>query len=224
MKPVITLPLDKTPNASESDDSSQEDNGPTGDIAELTQRVQSSAVTQNDSQGSARVRVFMTKKPKNKGVGKGQSGSSGPPAPPKRKPVATVVRAPAPSTSNSDDSSSSDNDDDVGAVQQITVKSKRGYTHYPAYIFDNPPKKLKTDTLCKKLMISEIKRSETQTEFYERAMVLMGHVKEFMRNIAMSGGFAKASTSQHEDNEHDYAMQHSEEDEDDHQSNETTQK
>ena len=46
--------------------------------------------------------------------------------------------------------------------------------------FDVPPKKLKTDTLRKKLMISEIKRSETQTQFYERGMVLMGHLKEFL--------------------------------------------
>ena len=59
----------------------------------------------------------------------------------------------------------------------ITVGAKRGYTFYPTYLFDVPPKTLKTDTLRKKLMISEIKRSETQTQFYERGMILMGHLR-----------------------------------------------
>ena len=224
MKPVVTLPLDKTPDPSDQDESDGE-NPPIGDIAELTQRVQSSTPNQNQaneaSQSSARIRVFTTKKAKNKGVGKGQSGSSGPPAP-KKKATATVSRPAPPSSSESDDNTSSDDDaqDAVGAVQQITVKSKRGYTHYPAYIFDNPPKKLKTDILRKKLMISEIKRSETQTEFYERGMVLMGHLKEFMRNISMSGFFAQASTSQKNTNaEHAYAMQTQEESDEDNESN-----
>ena len=207
VKPVVTLDLDKTPEPS---DVSDEDNTPTGDIALLTQQVQSNATASQpvDSQSSARLRIFTTKKGKNKGVGKGQSGSSGPPV--KKKATATVSRPPAsPSSSEAEESSS---DDEVAAVQQIMVKSKPGYTHYPAYLFDNPPKKLKTDTLWKKLMISEIKRSETQTEFYERGMVLMGHLKEFMRQILMSGGLPVPSTSQ-KNGEHAYAMDVNSEDE-----------
>ena len=88
---------------------------------------------------------------------------------------------------------------------------------YPSYLFDVPPKKLKTDTLRKKLMISEIKRSETQTQFYERGMILMGHLKEFLRHLVMSGTFAQgaASTSKQDcTDDHDYALQN-EEDSDD---------
>ena len=151
VKPVVSLPGDVTPDPSE-EEASDEDNPPVGDIAELTQRVQTTAASQNEaSQSSARVRIFTTKKPKNKGVGKGQSGSSGPAL--KRKGSAEVSRPQQASSSESDASSSSD--DEVGAVQQITVKSTRGYTHYPAYIFDNPPKKLKTDTLRKKLKLRQ---------------------------------------------------------------------
>ena len=90
------------------------------------------------------------------------------------------------------------------------VGGKRGYTFYPSYLFDVPPKKLKTDTLQKKLMISEIKRSETQTQFYERGMDLMGHLKEFLKNLQMSGSFGPVipSTSNQEGTaDHDYAMQ-----------------
>ena len=211
MKPVIQLPGDQTPEPSGDE---AEDNEPIEDIAELTQRVTASApVCATPSQATedaARVRIFTTKKPKNKGVWKGSSGSSGPPQA-KRKPTTTVSTAPS-STESEDTSSSDDEDHEVEAVQQITVKSKRGYTHYPAYIFDNPPKKLKTDTLRKKLMISEIKHSETQTEFYERGIILMSHLKEFMRSISMSGVFGEASTSTATQNDdHGYAIPASDE-------------
>ena len=204
MKPTVTFPDDKTPDDGMSSEEEQAE--PIGDIAELTARVSENAVVpSNQAQepgSSARVRVFGTKK--NKGVGKGCSGSSGPPAP-KRKPTSTVSRPP-PSDSSSNDESSNE-EDAVQATQTITVGSSRGYSYYPGYLFDVPPKKLKTDNLRKKLMISEIKRSETQTEFYERGMVLMGHLKEFLRQVTMSGIIGEASTSQKRNvSDHEYAL------------------
>ena len=50
-------------------------------------------------------------------------------------------------------------------------------------------------------------------------MVLMGHLKEFMRTISMSGGFAQASTSQNREGKHAYAMQTSEEEDGSNRSN-----
>ena len=65
-------------------------------------------------------------------------------------------------------------------------------------------------------MISEIKRSETQTQFYQRGMVLMGHLKEFLRQMLMSGNFGPApSTSNNETfHDHEYAMDNNESPED----------
>ena len=68
--------------------------------------------------------------------------------------------------------------------------------------------------LRKKLMISEIKRSETQTEFYERGMVLMGHLKEFLKQMIMSGQYGESSKKKQSE-EHAYALNtHDTDDED----------
>ena len=133
---------------------------------------------------SARVKVYTSQK--NKGIGKGSSGSSGPPPAKKRSTVtATLSRPPAQDRSSDEDDEKSDDDDqNVGVTQTIMVGAERGYSYYPSYLFDVPPKKLKTDTLRKKIMISEIKRSETQTQFYERGMILMGHLKEFLTHFS----------------------------------------
>ena len=214
VEPVIKLPVDGLDNSQSQMSSEEEDvaQPPVGDIAILTASVSENASVPSRSQAdeptAASVRVFTTKK--NKGVGKGSSGSSGPP--PKKKPSATVTR---PATPSSSESSSSDEAEEDGenATQTITVGSKRGYSIYPAYIFDVPPKKLKTDTLRKKLMISEIKRSETQTEFYERGMVLMGHLKEFLKQMIMSGQYGESSKKKHSD-EHAYALNTNDTDDD----------
>ena len=200
---------DTTPEMVLSED--EENAAPVGDIAELTARVSECAATPGnfaEPPSSARTRVFTSQK--NKGVRKGCSGSSGPP--PKRNISATSTVSKAPEYDTSEDEQSEDNEDEdqnATATQTITVGAKRGYTFYPTYLFDVPPKTLKTDTLRKKLMISEIKRSETQTQFYERGMILMGHLKEFLSHFRMSGILADtvASTSRKEgDTDHDYTI------------------
>ena len=213
---MIKLPIAGLNNTQDSTSSDEDDNGPVppvGDIADLTASVSKNAAVPRVREADgptnfARVCVYTTKK--NKGIGKGTSGSSGPP--PKRKPTSTVSRQPTPSSS---DETSSDEEQEATATQTIMVGSKRGYTYYPGYIFDIPPKKLKTDTLRKKLMISEIKRSETQTEFYERGMVLMGHLKEFMKHL-MSGKYGETSKNKSTD-EHGYAINDNSSDDEDEQ-------
>ena len=200
---------DKTPDYVMSEDDNSQ--APMGDIADLTAMVSENAslpeARQPSVPSSARLRIYTSKK--NKGIGKGISGSSGPP-PPKRKAAATISKPPADEdpTDVDDEDSSDDEDDAAVATQNITVGSKRGYTYYPSYIFDVPPKKLKTDTLRKKLMISEIKRSETQTQFCERGMVLMGHLKKFLKQMMMSGQFGPAPSSSNQGNliDHLYAL------------------
>ena len=71
------------------------------------------------------------------------------------------------------------------ATQGILVKNKRGYTTYPAYLFDIPPRRLRTDNLRKKLMIAEIRRSNSQRNFYDQGIVFMGFMKEFFRNYGV---------------------------------------
>ena len=215
VKPVIKIPGDETPPVYSEDEAA--DNEPVGDIAELTSRVSENAavpreMSVQDPPSSARVRVYGSKK--NKGVGKGCSRSSGPP--PKKQAVSTVsIALDEDEDNNSSGKSSSDDEEECAVTQTITVGSTRGYTYYPGYLFDVPPKKLKTDTLCKKLMISEIKRSETQTQFYERGMVLMGHLKEFLRHMIMSGNLGETSTSQKKAaDEHCYALHRDSDDED----------
>ena len=206
---------DSTPELLLSDD--EESMAPVGDIADLTARVSENAATpgkEANEPSSARVKVFTSQK--NKGVGKGSSGSSGPPPAKMRKSIPATVSRPPPEESSSEEEESEDEEEpNIGATQTITVGAERGYTFYPSYLFDVPPKKLKTDTLRKKLMISEIKRSETQTQFYERGMILMGHLKEFLSYVRMSGSLGEASTS-HKRNEgetdHDYAINTEEDD------------
>ena len=187
----------------ESDDNN--DVAPTGDLADLTASVtQAVAVgsaqgqaTLPDTQSSARTGAY---KGCGKGVGKGKSGSSGPPLK-CRKPTATVSRPPV-----EDEDSSDDNDDNNEiATQTIRVCSQRGYTTYPAYMFDIPPRKLKTDNLRMKLMIAEIKNSKAQEEFFKRGIKMMGVMKEFFRMYALTNHFP-GPIGENQQGEHTYAM------------------
>ena len=91
------------------------------------------------------------------------------------------------------------------ATQSIMVRSRRGYTSYPAYMFDIPPRKLKTDNLRKKLMIAEIKNSKAQEEFFKRGIEMMGVMKEFFRIYAAVNKFPSA-TDEEGNFDHGYAM------------------
>ena len=124
-----------------------------GDIFELTSRVKAAipstseaALPTHRASTSNNVPPKGKGKGKGKGVGKGCSGSSGPPVNKRRRAVPT----PPPS-----DTDSSDIEDEEArlhevATQGILVKNKRGYTTYPAYLFDIPPRRLRTDNLKEK--------------------------------------------------------------------------
>ena len=87
------------------------------------------------------------------------------------------------------------------------VGAKRGYTYYPAYLFDVPPKKLKIDHLRKKYLITEISHSNTQCRFYRNAMILMSNLKEFMKVFAASTLHSNVTNAQNGRNDHEYAIQ-----------------
>ena len=89
------------------------------------------------------------------------------------------------------------------------VGAKRGYTYYPAYLFDVPPKKLKIDHLRKKYLITEIARPNTQRHFYRNAMILMSHLKEFMKVFAAATLHASVNPDKNLTQDHDYAIQDS---------------
>ena len=210
--PTIRLPSDRTPQPSDVEDQDNDACPPTGDLADLTASVaqNAAAVQIGSAQGpaalpghgsAARARIY--KKPANKGVGKGASGSSGQPRKQRRQPTATASRS-------VQDSSDDEDDGDIQevATQNITVGIRRGYSTFPAYLFDIPPKKLKTDNLRKKLMIAEIKRSHTQRRFFRKADIFMSHMKEFFRMYALANKFQ----GQNSNSEHGYALPIPEED------------
>ena len=121
----------------------------------------------------------------------------------RRKPTATVSRAPVPE----EDDSSDDNDDGDNeiATQSIMVHSCRGYTTYAAYMFDVPPRKLKTDNLRKKLMIAEIQNSKAQKQFFQRGIEMMSVMKEFFRMYSLLNGFPRQPDG-NDRGDHGYAM------------------
>ena len=141
VQPTISLPGDKSP-VHELDldpDSSEEDAAPVGDIFELTSRVKAalpytSEATLPTQGASTSNNAAAKRKGKGKGIGKGYSGSSGPPVNKGRR----AATPPPPDTDSSDIEDEEARLHKV-ATQGILVKNKRGYTTYPAFLFDIPP-------------------------------------------------------------------------------------
>ena len=155
MRPTVPLPQNETPELSAESD--QEEIVVTGDLAELSANV-------GVATGSK------AKKGKNKGVGKGCSGSSGPPQ--KRPRKNNLVQQ-----LTQDDSQSEEEvevDELVAqATQQITVGVKKGYSVYPGYLFDVPPKRIKIDHFRKQFMINEIARAKAERRYYRHGMTFL---------------------------------------------------
>ena len=115
----------------------------------------------------------------------------------------------------------SDDDEDVeidenaepGATQHIAVGVKRGYSVYPGYLFDIPPKRIRVEHLRKQFMISEIARARAERRYYRHSMTLIG-LKEFMRMFAAHYNFQSTSNNTQND-EHAYAMNINDSDTDD---------
>ena len=97
---------------------------------------------------------------------------------------------------------------EAGATEKKTVRSKRGYLHYPAYLFDVPPSNLNIEHLRRKFIIAEIERSSAEKMFYTRAVRFMSFMTESVRSFAASNGFQLPGSSQKENgNDHVYSMQ-----------------
>ena len=83
------------------------------------------------------------------------------------------------------------------ATQRITVrKNRRGYTTYPAYLFDVPPTQLGIDNLRRQYLIAEIERSKKENLYYDNAISFIGFMKESVRSIAECNGFNLTRPSQ----------------------------
>ena len=180
VKPIVQLPGDVTPELSENED---EDISPTDDLLDLTNQVRANAVNVPAEDAALPIEGASSGWPvykgKGKGVGKGCSGSSGPLIKRRRK---AQSRPPPEESSDSDAAEEEKVACQANATQTITVRTKRGYTTYPAYLFDITPRKLCSEILRKKLMIAEIHRSNSQRNFYDYGVVFMGFVKEFFCN------------------------------------------
>ena len=140
---------------------------------------------------------------KNKGVGKGSSGSSGPP--PKRKRSANLVQMPVPQESDDEEDVEFDENAEPGATQYITVGVKHGYSVYPGYLFDIPPKRIRVEHLRKQFMINEIARARAEQRYYRHTTTLLSYLKEFLRMYAAHHNFQSTSNKNGND-DHGYAM------------------
>ena len=206
---------DQTPEFTDCDTEDDAENlPPTGDLADLTASLREQMPTDEDLPPSS----HQNYKGKGKGIGKGKSGSSGPPV--KRRRIQASQPVSDEADQDTDVNESQTDPEKAVATQTITVGAKRGYSYYPAYLFDVPPKKLRMDHLRKKYLISEIARSNTQRCFYRNAMIFMSHFKEFMKSFATSRvtGCTNKKKNDHEytihDEDHDGDTAESEPDDD----------
>ena len=148
-----------------SKDEENEEPLPTGDLAELSCNVG----LQQSTQGSS---IATGAKPKkNKGIGKGCSGSSGPPAP--RTCKNNLVQQPAAEISSEEEDVEVDENKEPGATQHIMVGICHGYSVYPGYLFDVPPKRIRLDHLHKQFIMNEIARARAERRFYRHGMTFM---------------------------------------------------
>ena len=106
----------------------------------------------------------------------------------------------------------SDDEEDVkvdelaepGSTQHITVGIRRGYSVYPGYLFDVPPKRIRIDHLRKQFMIHEIARARAERRFYRHGMTFMSTIQEFLRMFATQNNMQFPGNSNAGD--HVYAM------------------
>ena len=91
---------------------------------------------------------------------------------------------------------------------KMVCGQRRGYSYYPAFLFDEPPSKLNIEHLCRKYLIAEIERSTSEKLFYERAINFMGFLTESVHSFAGENGFQFPGSqgSSQKPNEHDYSM------------------
>ena len=200
VKPTVSMPGDVTPDLSQDDDDTNEDQAPTGDLAVLAHNVGMQQLQQPVQQVMSSSSGARPKTKKNKGVGKGCSGSSGPPI---RKCKNNLMQQP---TEDSDDEEEVQVDEDAepSSTQDITVGVRHGYSVYPGYLFDVPPKRIRVDHLRKQFMIHEIARAHAERRFYRHGMTFMSTIKEFLRMFAAQNGMQFPGNASN--NEHAYAM------------------
>ena len=99
-------------------------------------------------------------------------------------------------------------EEDVNGTRQ--VRARRGYTTYPAFIFDTPPSQLTIEHLKRKYLIAEIERSDAEKLNYNRAVRFMAFMTESVRSFAGANGFkmpgSSSDTGTQASNDHGYSM------------------
>ena len=98
--------------------------------------------------------------------------------------------------------------DDVAAegtgVKRVRVT--RGYTTYPAFMFDVPPPQLTIEHLRRKYLIAEIERSNAEKIYYNRAVNFMSFATDSIRSFAAANGFQMPGSAEKDVSDHRYSM------------------
>ena len=107
-----------------------------------------------------------------------------------------------------------DSSDEEPSRSRVTsyrrVRTKRGYTTYPAYLFDIPPAKLNIENLRRQFLIAEIERSKAEKNYYQNACNFMNFVKTKGQTLLDKNGLNLGLLANQgvkiEEGDHGYAM------------------
>ena len=107
-----------------------------------------------------------------------------------------------------DEETDSDEPSRPGVTTYRKVRSKRGYSSYPAYLFDIPPAKLSIENLRRQFLIAEIERSKAEKNYYSNACNFMNFVKTKAQTLIDKNGLQLnlAPKVKVEEGDHGYAM------------------
>ena len=109
------------------------------------------------------------------------------------------------STSTSGATPSTSQSQKTTAAETSMVRNRRkGYSTYPAYLYDVPPLQLSIESLWRQFLIAKIEAAKKQSNFYDQAINFMGFTKEIVRSMAEVNGLKFSKPN--EEGEHAYAM------------------
>ena len=91
---------------------------------------------------------------------------------------------------------------------ELNVRGQKGYSTYPAHLFDVPPACLNIDLLRRKYLISEISKSRAEEMFYNRWVSFLNFVTESVRTIAEENGWKinRKESNADDVDDHDYCI------------------
>ena len=107
-----------------------------------------------------------------------------------------------------DDTDSDEEPSRPGVTTYRRVRSKRGYSTYPAYLFDIPPARLSIENLRRQFLIAEIERSKAEKNYYSNACNFMNFIKTKGQTLLDKNGLQLSFNPKVkvEEGDHGYAM------------------